>query len=382
MSAQDTIRLLQALNAPVQQAGADYVKQATTLPNQSVLNPGQKPMDLLTNPTAPQNRGLLAASLQMMAHDPRKMPGETIQKAFQQGFGTMDQMRAQQQEAKTAGAKGRYEVATDQRDFMAEGMGLTRAPLGPLGGAIGYREQKFIEAYRAMTDEEKKEAGLRPNLTDFELRQMFQKNNIPHAAGMEDATTRARTNAEGEERTQISEVDAGLAQGYEAMDAFEMASSMAQSSKEYLDMIDSGELDTGPMDAILLSVFGVGTEQLAAMDAQAVEQTLQNLQITNLAPVTVQELRTVAKLWAQAHATPTVNKGILKRAIRKAERAMEYARRDARLGAERVRQNGSPLEYERLLKTNPFVSEVVGSKGQGSNDEFAERLRRAMEPLQ
>ena len=40
MSAQDTIRLLQALNAPVQQAGQQYLQQATQNPNRQVVNPG------------------------------------------------------------------------------------------------------------------------------------------------------------------------------------------------------------------------------------------------------------------------------------------------------------------------------------------------------
>ncbi len=137
---------------------------------------------------------------------------------------------------------------------------------------------------------------------------------------------------------------------------------MYNTSRQVREKIENGVLDTGPIDAFLYQLLGVGSQELAAMNADQVKATLENLQITNLAPVTVQELRTVAGLWADIAKQETPNIGVLRRAEEKSQRLMERIRGDAAINAGRVRDYGSPAEYDRLINANPFVRMAIDSQ--------------------
>lgn len=66
--------------------------------NRKFVNPGQGAMESLRNPDGNQARAMLAASLEMMGHDPTTMPGQTFNKAITRGMGELDQGRGMERE--------------------------------------------------------------------------------------------------------------------------------------------------------------------------------------------------------------------------------------------------------------------------------------------
>lgn len=178
------------------------------------------------------------------------------------------------------------------------------------------------------------------------------------AAGIEGG----KTTAGGTAQTAVDQTRTAIDTTWASRDAYNIAQQMRDTSRQYLDSIKQGDLSTGPIDSFLMNWFGVGSKELAAMDADAVDNLLQNLQITNLAPVTVQELREVAKLWARASAQERPNEAVLERAIRKAESVMEKMQLEAKINANRVKTYGSEDEYNMLLQSNPFVQQALGQQ--------------------
>jgi hypothetical protein len=98
--------------------------------------------------------------------------------------------------------------------------------------------------------------------------------------------------------------------------------SSLRGAEEFLGRFEAGEFNrTGPLTGALNDRLGdVGTAVLAAKEIDAV---LQNLQITNLAPVTEKEIELLRKMYASTNRTPAQNKAILREIIkaRKAKKA-------------------------------------------------------------
>lgn len=183
---------------------------------------------------------------------------------------------------------------------------------------------------------------------------------ISGAARAEGATADA-SNSSKYDWEQVSAATESL---YSAEQAYDLADGMRASSQKYLDMLESNDpaaaLETGPIDAFLFNVFGVGTEELAQMDADSIETTLQNLQITNLAPVTENELRQVGKMWANIARQETPNKGVLRRAIAKSEQVMRKIERDAKTQGSRLETFGGIKERDRVVNSSGFLRRVYG----------------------
>jgi hypothetical protein len=85
--------------------------------NRKFVNPGQGGMDALLRPDQNQNRALLAASLEMMGHNPTTMPGETMSRGIGKGFELLDSLRAQDREQGLSGQALALEQARDDREF-------------------------------------------------------------------------------------------------------------------------------------------------------------------------------------------------------------------------------------------------------------------------
>ena len=171
------------------------------------------------------------------------------------------------------------------------------------------------------------------------------------AGAKEGATQGAKTNAD--------QVNTGLERAWGSQEAYLNTESMLKQSENFLNMLESGELDTGMIDAWLLNTFGVGSEELAGMNNESIMQGLKNLEIANLAPVTENEFAKVMRLWADIGMSPTANKGALKHAIARTQALQERIRKDAAASARRVRQYGGQEAYDNLLQTNDFVRGVV-----------------------
>jgi hypothetical protein len=189
------------------------------------------------------------------------------------------------------------------------------------------------------------------------------------AAGREAGTQAAQTDAE--------QVNAGLQGAWAANTGYGDAQVMLDESQRFLDMLDSGKVDTGVIPAALYNIFGIGTEELAAMDNEGIMQTLRNLGITNLAPVTEREFAAVAKLWATISKEEKPNKGSIKQAMRRTERLMSRMENDVLKEAQRVRQYGGEAAYADMLATNPLLQRVLAKQKQGAADEKPAKRRRS-----
>ena len=108
---QQVLTLLAQQQGNVSQAARD-VERAAAPVNQGLRNPGQSGMDVLRRGTPAQRRGLLEAGLGMMAHDPRNMPGASLQQAARNGFQVLDEIRGRQREQNMQQATAGYEAAT------------------------------------------------------------------------------------------------------------------------------------------------------------------------------------------------------------------------------------------------------------------------------
>ena len=180
------------------------------------------------------------------------------------------------------------------------------------------------------------------------LPKTYDPNQSPELKAQQEAATQG---AQSDATQYTTAIDTTWAN----RDAYDMAQQFYDVSENTLKMLESGKLDTGPINAFMLNVFGKGTEELAAMNAEQVQAVLENLQITNLAPVSEQELKTVAGLWADIARQKAPNIGVLKRVQARTKRLMDKLAADTKTQAERVRRYGGEEEWKTLLDTNPFV---------------------------
>ena len=171
-------------------------------------------------------------------------------------------------------------------------------------------------------------------------------------------------------QTDADQTNKGLEDSWGAYTAYQDAQSIIDNSKEFLAMLESGQVDTGPINSFLLNWLGIGSEELAALNNEGIMQTLRNLGITNLAPVTEREFAEVAKLWASIGMQEKPNIGSVKQAIKRTERLQERIRRDAATAGGRVRTYGGDAAFNDLRISNPLIAEIFadqnGASGGGS----------------
>lgn len=97
---------------------------------------------------------------------------------------------------------------------------------------------------------------------------------------------------------------------------------MQENTAAVLEALQNGSLDTGPLQG-LYSRFGWGNVEQGELRADAIYNTLMNLQITRLTPVTEKELALVAQLWADPGAVNDQNIGALRSASKRIIRGIE-----------------------------------------------------------
>jgi hypothetical protein len=102
-----------------------------------------------------------------------------------------------------------------------------------------------------------------------------------------------------------------------------------ESTRSLLDEIRGGGFqNTGPLEGIWSQFWG--DPETARLRAKSILRTLQNLQITNLAPVTEKELALVQDMYANIDRDPEQNIAILQDALEMLERKMEIVNRKGR----------------------------------------------------
>lgn len=341
--------------------------------NRKFVNEGQGGMDALINPDQNQNRALLAASLEMMGHDPTKMPGATMSRGIGKGLDLLDSLRSQDREQGIQSQALALEQATGTRDFTVDMYKATQGTEAP----ANVREYQFFAGLNPQEQSQymtMKRSGQILDLGGGGVGYRGPDGQTVVLVAPETATGRNVTEAgavegaKGDAKTNTSQLDTGIAESYAAADAYSMAESMGNTAQEYLTMLDNGEVDTGPINAMLYNWFGMGTEELASMGADEIEVALQNLQIVNLAPVTEKELAMVMRLWASIGKQERPNRGLLERTIRKTQSVMRMAKRDAEAAAGRVKTYGGDEQFNKLMGSNPFLQGIYGAGGADLSD--------------
>jgi len=160
-------------------------------------------------------------------------------------------------------------------------------------------------------------------------------------------------------QTSAAQVNTGLERAWAAREAYATSESVLSSSNEFLAKLESGQVDTGVIDRFLLNTLGVGSEETAALNNETIMQGLQNLGITNLAPVTEQEFANVLKLWADIGMSTTPNIGSVKQAIARTERLQRKIQAEAISAANQVKEYGGESAYGSMLNANEFVRGLV-----------------------
>lgn len=105
-------------------------------------------------------------------------------------------------------------------------------------------------------------------------------------------------------------------------DAPRLASSVDR-LKSTLDAVSSGDAQTGIIEGEVLKLVDPET---ALLEAEKMIQTLEALQLVNLAPVTVQEIKMLQEMFASATKTKEINVALLRRAIGMSEKALNRLR--------------------------------------------------------
>jgi hypothetical protein len=185
------------------------------------------------------------------------------------------------------------------------------------------------------------------------------------ATGREANLAGSKTTAQEQAKTREEQVRGGLTGARQSREAYKIAEDMLTVTDEYLSKFDGkgdDDIDTGFVNGMMLNIFGIGSEELGSMNADSIATVLQNLQITNLAPVTEKEIALVMQMWADISKSESVNKGTLTRAKKRTERLMDMIKEDAIYDAGIVQEYGSPEQYKALLRSNPFANELMNPK--------------------
>ena len=141
--------------------------------------------------------------------------------------------------------------------------------------------------------------------------------------------------------------------------AYELADTLQIRSQLWLDKMEAtgaDEMDTGPIAESMLNTFGVATEDVAAFDADSIMSTLENLNIANLAPVTEQELKTVAKMWGRIGAQKSANVGVLKRAVARTEKLKKRIMEQTKISGDQLR-DVDPKRFDRYSRNVPWFGD-------------------------
>jgi hypothetical protein len=120
-----------------------------------------------------------------------------------------------------------------------------------------------------------------------------------------------------------------------------------------------GRYDTGWYEGLLFNMFGKGPEEIGELNAGSIRQGLENLGITNLAPVTEQEFANVLSLWARINVDPEANKGALVEAERRTRQLIQMLQEDMLYNAAIAEEYGTPGQYQGYLRVNPQISELL-----------------------
>lgn len=151
----------------------------------------------------------------------------------------------------------------------------------------------------------------------------------------------------------------------EQLDAIEYS---LEQTDWWLGLAESGQLDdTGFVTGLVSDLLGISSSQLAEMTADAVQQQLLNLQITNLAPVTEKELKLLANMWGSASFSKDKIIGSLRSSRKRLQRSQQFINQDISRKLKTIKQYGDEDDYtfyEGVFGISNDPAAVLNRRGQ------------------
>lgn len=243
--------------------------------------------------------------------------------------------RAENRTQRTADQKAdpffEYEEAR-RRGLIPEEMSLAEFERMGLKGLAAPSSQREWEYYSSLSEDDKK-AYLEMKRSGSTFGGPAGSTRYRGAGGgVEELTTPEEMIAGEEELTEAevrakarAETDAAFVDLMDTGGYDELEQSL-QDTENLLAEIEGGGMQaTGPLEG-MWSQF-MGDPDTARLRAQSVLQTLKNLQITNLAPVTEKELQLVQDIYANIDRDPAQNIALLRQAADMLRRKMEIIER-------------------------------------------------------
>jgi hypothetical protein len=154
------------------------------------------------------------------------------------------------------------------------------------------------------------------------------------------------------EGQQISDTKNAL-WGFET--AYGDVQSMLDNSERWIQQIDSGQIETGPINAWLYNTLGMNAGDVAGLKTAQIAEGLKNLQTTNLAPVSNVELALIMQMWANIASGKDANRATLEEAIRRTKKLQSSMVKGLNINANRLKRlaPGEWMDIESTLGDLP-----------------------------
>ena len=137
---------------------------------------------------------------------------------------------------------------------------------------------------------------------------------------------------------------------YSFADAYSGAQSIRDRSESFKQQIESGEIETGPINTFIYNMTGLNAGQVAGMKAAQIEQALADLGRTNLAPVSNVELALIMQMWANIASGKEANTQTLDQAINSTRKLQNKMVAQLKRNAYYLKKT-SPEDYEAIVNS-------------------------------
>ena len=127
--------------------------------------------------------------------------------------------------------------------------------------------------------------------------------------------------------------------------AYSDTEALLGNSEYYLQQIESGQIEPGPINAWMYNTFGMNVGNVAGMKTAQIGQALKDLQLTNLAPISNVELATIMQMWANIASGKDANRSTLEEAIRKTKNLQSKMVTGLKINVNRLKRL-APGEWE------------------------------------
>ena len=147
----------------------------------------------------------------------------------------------------------------------------------------------------------------------------------------------------------------------ELADEWEASYAGVMRGRDALEMIKSGQADTGLLQGLMLDYLGMGDYDLARFNNMSTQQIFEELSSNTLTPVSDADIRQLAKLFASASQSPEVARGNLESFLLRKERELERKsgrmRRELRRIDDADYRDSMSTNYERFLQFKALTTD-------------------------